>query len=209
VGASLKFVAGLVVFSALVLTAGTGATASVSGARSHIAVSDHQAAVPMAGITTCPLDVKLKLSSPLTGTPTAGPTTVTFEANSLKGCSNRSQGNVKIVRGYLSSLTGTLAAGTACIPFLEGLTAPGLEGGVVKWTPPSKVEGSTGISFPAGGLTSSQSQLHLQYSEGTVVGSYPTASATISANTDADIATLTNLCNIGLSVIGFSGSISL
>jgi len=184
---------------------------SMCGDLSSAAALDAHLAPPttMAGMTTCPVDAKLSFSSPLTTTPTTGSTTVTFDATALKGCTNRFQGNVRLVRGYLRSLTGSLAAGTSCIDFLSGLTAPELSGGTVKWTPPSMIAGSTTISFPVGSLTASTTELHLDYSGGTVSGSYSSTSALIDATSNADLATLTNLCNTNLYYIGFTGSISL
>ena len=172
-------------------------------------VAHGQGPVLMSGITTCPLQAKMSFSSPLTPTPTADSTTVSFTAKALVSCTNRFQGNVRMVRGYLNSLTGTIAPNTTCFDFLSGLTAPALAGGSVKWTPSPKIAASTGISFPSGSMIGLPGELNLQYSAGSVDGSYPTDAAMISAASNADIATLTNLCNTGLDFIGFSGNVSL
>jgi hypothetical protein len=163
----------------------------------------------MAGITTCPVTLRLQLSTPLTVSPTTAATTVTLSSSVLAGCTNRQQGNVKLVKGYLTAPTGSLDVGTTCQSFLSGLTAPDVEGGSVKWTPKGKIAASTALSFPQGSLSSSANHLVLGYTGGTVVGSFATTSAILNATSKDDVATLLELCGSGLSVIAFTGSVSL
>jgi len=206
-GVRAKFVGALAVFSALTLT-GTGAALAHGLGRTWLPHTHRQ--WTMAGLTTCPLHFWLQLSPPLTATPTTSPTTVTFAAASLKGCTNRAQGNVEMVRGHLSSLTGTLSTGATCLSFLEGLAAPELAGGSVTWAPASRIAGSTGVTFPQGTLEARSNDMTISYSAGAVDGSYATASsALVSATSSYDVPTLSLLCGTGLGSIAFTGSIDL
>jgi hypothetical protein len=201
----LRFFAGSILVLAVVSVAGTASVASASTTTNR----QHEGPFPMAGVTTCPVDLRMKFSTPLNVTPTTATVSDTFAVNMLEACSNRIQGNVRLIRGHLSDLTGTLPTGTTCIAFLSGFTAPALAGGSVKWTPSSKIATSTGLMFPTGSLSSSQTTLGLSYSSGSLSGSYATTSAAVRATSNADLATLTNLCNSNLFYIGFTGSITL
>jgi hypothetical protein len=171
----------------------------------------HGGAVTMTGTTTCTVsNIRLTFATPLTATPTATTTAVTMSFNVLKGCTNSSQGGVKLNNGHLSSLTGTLATGGTCSSFLSSTNFPSLSSGSVMWTPPSKVAGSTVIGFPAGTVsTTSSGQLQLNYTGGSVSGSFATTTGSLSALSSETATALAGECSSGLSAISFDGTFTL
>jgi hypothetical protein len=201
--AALKAVAAMVTVPlGLLLALSTGVAAAHGGG--------HGGSVTMTGTTTCTVNnIDVNFATPLTATATTGSTTVTVTANVLKGCTNASQGGVRMKNGHVRSLEGTLASGATCAGFLAGTSLPALSGGTAMWTPPSRVAGSTGVSFPAGTLSTSGGNLRIAYSGGTVNGSFATTAATLGGTSNDSAATLSGDCASGLSDISFRGSVTL
>jgi hypothetical protein len=190
-----------VLTASLLLTVGVG----VSAASGRPAPS-----VPT-GDTTCTLhNLNMHFSSTLTSTATTADITVTLSGNPLRHCSNVGTARHRVVNGHLYKLSATIPAGATCAGVLASTTTPALSGGTVKWTPAGKIAKSTGITFPAGTMsTTTDGHLQLSLSAGTVSGSFASTDAAITATSTATLADLNAACATGITNVHFSGTATL
>jgi hypothetical protein len=186
--------------------------AGVSGADGHGKGHHHNPPVAMTGTTTCTVkNLSLHFSAPLTATASTAAITVKLSGSALRHCTNNVQGNVRVRSGQLRGLNGSLDAGATCTSFLTGTTLPAFAGGTAHWSPRARIAASTGISFPAGALsTTTGGNLQMAFTGGTVAGSYATTAATLTATSRATAADLTAACAAtGLDGFHFSGTVTL
>ena len=163
------------------------------------------------GLRSCSIHGKVSFNPPLkTGGSVASKVMVT---GLLNVCSAASSGGARFNNGHLSALVGTLSAND-CASLGSG-TAPLISGGSIKWTPPSKVAMSTGISMPTGtgSVVTSGAKPHIQvvYSGGSIAGgSFSNSGATsLTMTSDQDSAQIQSRCTTGLSSVAFKGTATL
>jgi hypothetical protein len=167
--------------------------------------------VTLIGATTCSIHGKVTFNPPLVSGGTASSTvTVT---GLLRGCTNASQGAVKLNNGHLSALVGTVSSND-CATLTSGV-APALSGGSIMWTPPSKVARSSSVSMPAGTgsvvTSGGKSVIQISYSGGSVgSGSFTnTGGSSVKVTSTQDTTQVSSRCTTGLRNMAFSGSATL
>jgi hypothetical protein len=166
--------------------------------------------VAVTGATTCSVHGKVAFNPPLvTGGTASSTVTVT---GLLNRCHSASQTNVKFNNGHLSGLVGSVSPNDCAS--LAGV-APALSGGTIKWTPPSKVAGSSDVSMPAGtasvNTSGKNSVIAFAYSGGSVgSGSFTnTGGTSMTVTSRQDTTQVSGRCTTGLHILAFSGTATL
>jgi hypothetical protein len=154
------------------------------------------------GTATCAVKASLSFNPPLLSS-ASGNSTVTLNAQLVK-CSTTS--SMHRTTGHIQANLGSLPTNTCTAP-----TPPAFSGVGVRWTPPSKVQGSV-ISDTSTGTTTvlGSGQAQVSYTGVTATGSFATSTGTLTLTSRDTATNLGTACSgTGLDAITFSGSATL
>ena len=151
------------------------------------------------GTVTCAVKAVMVFNPPLQSTAT-GTSMVTLNAQLVK-CTTTS--TMRRTTGHINQASlGTIATNTCTAP-----TAPSFSMVAVRWTPPSRVAGSTlSDTSPGTEMTTTGGNAQVSYTGVTATGSFATTTGALTLTSRDTAANLTAECTgAGLDAIAFGG----
>jgi len=192
----------LLVMAALVVGL-VAAEAGVASARGHGGHRGRPTPTAASGTVSCSVKAVVVFNPPLQASAT-GTSAVTLHAQLVKCSATGMHGRTT---GHIAVGMGTVASNTCTAPS----STPALGGIGVRWTPPSRVAGSTLSDTSTGTLTTlANGKVEISYSGITVAGSFATTTGTATLDSRDTASNLGSACSgTGLDAVAFGGNATL